>query len=96
MALKCLKPKVVTIETRRGSPPATERIRGRKLMRIRDRILLRDEYTCQDCGRVTTELEVDHIVPLHLGGAESDENRLSRCVACHARKTEAEEKGRQE
>lgn len=95
MSLTTLKPRVSTIDTRKGSSPATERIRGRALQRIRERILLRDEYTCQVCGRVSRDLEVDHIVPLHLGGPEIDSNRQAICpVPCHQEKSEREGKGR--
>ena len=94
MSLKTIKPRVETIDTRKGSSAAVKRIRGRALGRIRDRVLLRDCYTCRVCGRVSTALEVDHIVPLYLGGAESDENRQSLCPRCHDKKTEREEEDR--
>ena len=71
---------------------AVRRITGREHGRIRKRILLRDEYTCQKCGRVDPGpgLEVDHIVPLDFGGAESDANRQVLCESCHKAKTAAE------
>ena len=94
MSLSCLKPKVKTIDTRRGSRAAVDRIRGHALNKIRQRILLRDDYTCRVCKRVSVDLVVDHIVPLHLGGAESDENRQSICFECHKVKSEREEKER--
>ena len=89
-----LKPKVATIDTRQGSGAAVQRIRGWRLHKIRERILLRDSYTCRMCGRVSTDLDVDHIVPLHLGGAESDENRQALCHDCHKKKSEQEERQR--
>ena len=92
--LATLPKRIATIDTRVGSSPATERIRGRALQRIRERILLRDGYTCRACGRVSVDLVVDHIIPLHLGGAESDENRQALCRACHDLKSEREEKER--
>jgi len=88
-----LRPSVQTIDMRQGST-AVQRIRGHELIKIRERILLRDEYTCKRCGRVSRGLEVDHITPLHLGGAESDDNRQSLCPECHEKKTAEEEKGR--
>jgi 5-methylcytosine-specific restriction endonuclease McrA len=72
-----LLPRLTTIDTRNGSSIATKRITGYALVKIRERIGLRDLYTCRKCGRVSVDLEVDHIVPLHLGGQESDENRQS-------------------
>lgn len=89
-----LKPRIATLDMRQGSSAAVERIRGYKLTKIRERVLLRDGYACRRCGRVSVHLEVDHIVPLHLGGAESDENRAAICKACHELKSAAEEKGR--
>lgn len=94
MALSTLKPRISTIDTRRGAPVAVERIRGGRLKVIRERIGLRDEYTCRACGRVTVDGEVDHEIPLHLGGQESDENRQWICHDCHRRKSEQEEKER--
>jgi len=78
--------------TRTGSV-ATDRIRGGKLQRIRLRVLKRDRWLCQSCmaaGRVTIAAEVDHVVPLHLGGSESDDNRQSLCAACHLEKSKGE------
>ena len=86
--------RVTMVDVRRGSSPAVERIRGRQLQRIAMRIAQRDEYTCQTCGRLTVDGEVDHKTPLHLGGAESDENRQWLCGECHEAKTEREERTR--
>ena len=72
--LATLPKRVATIDTRIGSSPATERIRGRALSRIRERIGLRDEYTCRMCGRVTVDGEVDHVTPLSVGGGNNEEN----------------------
>lgn len=73
--LTMLKRQVKTVDTVRSASVAVERIRGHELVKIRERIALRDGYACQRCGRVTTKGQVDHKVPLHLGGQESDENR---------------------
>jgi 5-methylcytosine-specific restriction endonuclease McrA len=70
-----LLPRLTTIDTRNGSSIATKRITGYALVKIRERIGLRDLYTCRKCGRVTTKGQVDHVIPLFMGGAESDENR---------------------
>jgi len=94
-----VKPRIASIANRietadlsRGARIQTERIRGYRLAVIRQRILLRDAYTCQICGRVSAQLEVDHIVPLGMGGAESDANRRCLCKDCHDEKS-AKEKG---
>jgi len=91
--LQSIERRVTTIETKRGCD-AVVRIGGRKRQRIRERILLRDEYTCQKCGCVTVDLQIDHVVPLALGGAESDVNRQCLCRKCHDLKSLEEEKGR--
>lgn len=91
MPLKTLKSKIETLDTRIGTNPVTERIRGRRLQKINQRIGLRDGFTCQMCGRLDAHGEVDHKVPLHLGGTESDENRQWLCQECHEKKNEREE-----
>ena len=92
--LSTIKPRIQTVDLRRGAGVGTERIRGGRLTKIRERILLRDCYTCRVCGRVGTDLVVDHIIPLADGGREDDSNRQALCVACHDAKSEREEKGR--
>lgn len=92
--LTTLGNRVKTVDTSRGASVAVERIRGHELVKIRERILLRDGYACRACGRVSVDNQVDHIMPLHLGGRESDENRQTLCQVCHDEKTEAEGKER--
>jgi 5-methylcytosine-specific restriction endonuclease McrA len=77
--VKSLKPTLKTLSTSRTGPVATERIRGSTGQAIRKRIMERDGWICRLCypERITPGDVVDHIVPLHLGGAESDENRMS-------------------
>lgn len=94
MKLSKLKPKITTIDTSSGAKIATERIRGWQLIKIRERIGLRDKYICQLCGRTVFDGEVDHKTPLSAGGQESDENRWWLCVPCHAAKSDREEKER--
>jgi len=94
MGVATLKPKITKIDTRLGTAPTTQRIRGWQLTKIRRRIGIRDGYTCQACGGVTVAGEVDHVMPLHLGGAEGDENRQWLCKDCHSAKSAQEEKGR--
>lgn len=91
MSLITIKSKIKGVDIRIGSKPS-KRITGRALMRIRDRILIRDCYTCQVCGRVDhgPGLDVDHIVRLESGGKESDDNRQTLCVDCHREKTNLE------
>jgi len=90
-----LKRRVPTISTDIAGPASTRRIEGREAQRIRKQIALRDGFTCRSCGLVSVRFEIDHIVPLHLGGAESDENRQLLCIKCHGIKTSKEEANRQ-
>ena len=92
--IKSIEKRIATIDLRRGSQ-VTTRITGRKLQRIRERILIRDEYTCRKCGHVSRRLEVDHITPLHMGGVEADSNRQALCSSCHGVKTEGETRARE-
>jgi 5-methylcytosine-specific restriction endonuclease McrA len=56
--------------------------------RVRVRVLYRDGARCQLCGaspekRPEVELEVDHRVPLHLGGDNSEDNLWTLCRPCN-------------
>jgi len=48
-------------------------------------ILMRDNFTCQYCGKGAPEviLEVDHIVPASKGGTARDDNLVTACFACN-------------
>jgi len=73
---------------------ARERLRGTTWTNIRVRILRRDPLCvhCRAKGITTATAEIDHKVPLHLGGSDADENLQGLCVECHQAKT-AEELG---
>lgn len=56
-------------------------------VRLRKRILERDGYRCRACGK-PGRLEVDHVIPLHQGGAALDPANLQTlCRTCHFLKT---------
>lgn len=98
MKLQRLAPRLGSMDTRRiktleTTAGATPRTRGNAWMATRRRILLRDRYTCQGCGLVRADHEIDHRVPLELGGADEDSNLQCLCAGtggCHARKTKLE------
>ena len=53
----------------------------------RKKVLSRDNNTCLNCGS-TKILEVDHIIPIALGGSKEDiENMQVLCKNCHKKKT---------
>lgn len=88
--LPTLKPRLQTLKT---SPPVrskavtNRRNRGRSWRKLRLEVLLRDGYTCQHCGLVSINLEVDHTIPLFLGGTDAVSNLKSLCIDCHKVKT---------
>lgn len=55
----------------------------------RHRILARDHYRCQYCGKRGTafELTLDHILPRSRGGKTVAENLVSACQTCNNRKS---------
>lgn len=63
----------------------------RRLMtkELRQRIMLRDNYTCQKCGKYmpdTVGLHIDHIVPISKGGRSVESNLQVLCDKCNYRK----------
>ena len=52
----------------------------------RKNIYLRDNHTCQYCGKTGGNLTIDHIVPKSRGGGESWENLVVCCSRCNNRK----------
>ncbi len=49
--------------------------------KIRKRILIRDQDTCQRCGQPGNT--VDHIIPRTLGGDDGDANLQCLCAKCN-------------
>ena len=49
-------------------------------------IFLRDQYTCQYCGKETQDLTLDHVVPRRQHGAHTWENVVAACSRCNLRK----------
>ena len=56
------------------------------LQPTRSNILLRDEETCQYCGKRSRDLTLDHIIPRSRGGQSTWENLVASCKACNGRK----------
>ena len=55
----------------------------------RFRVLQRDNFRCQYCGRTAKDdvrLEIDHIVPLCKGGTNEDSNLITCCMPCNRSK----------
>jgi len=99
--IKMLKPKVAEVRTAvaKTLTTRTARIAGKGRQLIAARIMRRANGLCEcaDCKLLPVPRiahEVDHIVPLWEGGAESDTNRQALNAECHAKKTAAEAKRR--
>jgi 5-methylcytosine-specific restriction endonuclease McrA len=48
-------------------------------------IMIRDNFTCQYCGK-KTELTIDHVLPVSRGGKTTFENCVAACKECNGRK----------
>lgn len=75
---------------------STSRSRNRQPLpaATRDRVLRRDQWTCQACGGTrchNNNLEIDHIIGLAEGGTNNDANlQTLGAWPCHSEKTRAE------
>lgn len=58
---------------------------------LRKAVLLRDDFTCMECDKTNCVLEVHHIVPRRLKGADSINNLITLCSKCHAKTEGVEE-----
>ncbi|EFH87459.1 HNH endonuclease [Ktedonobacter racemifer] len=65
---------------------ANVRVPRMALQPTRSNILLRDDDTCQYCGKRTRELTLDHILPRSRGGQSTWENLVACCRACNGKK----------
>lgn len=75
-----LKPRAPHVER-----PAIVRNAG-----LRRKVWERDQGVCAECGRYSAHWEHDHVIPLHLGGADTLENSRTVCKSCHKRKSNGE------
>lgn len=78
-------------EGRRPSSTARYGMSGSSQQALHKRILREAGYICYDCGLPGAD-EVDHIIPIHLGGAKRDPANLGAIhkEPCHADKSKRE------
>ncbi len=72
-------PSVIRLDLMIHRPRMQVRLTRREVFR-------RDNYTCQYCGKRSTHLTVDHVVPKHLGGLHTWTNVVTACPSCNHRK----------
>lgn len=61
--------------------------RPRQVVKMtRKEVLLRDDHTCQYCGRRGHDLTLDHVNPRHRGGQHTWENVVAACKGCNHKK----------
>ncbi len=68
-----------------------ERRRGRYIpFESKMRVVRRDNYTCQACGKhlKDNEVEFDHIIPFAKGGSTEEHNIRLTCYDCNREKTD--------
>jgi hypothetical protein len=68
-----------------------QRRRGRYIpFGIKMRVVRRDNYTCQICGKhlLDDEVEFDHIIPLSKGGSSEEQNIRLTCFDCNRDKSD--------
>lgn len=50
---------------------------------VRERILRRDNWTCQKCGQKISKLHVHHIIKRKEARVDTDDNLITVCHKCH-------------
>lgn len=79
-------------ETRSDIPTTTQKTGRDPSLRLRFKVLLRDKFSCQQCGASpakdsAVELHVDHRVPWSKGGETTIENLQTLCRSCNLGKS---------
>lgn len=83
---------IVTSERAKIASPTVIRLayhikRPRPVVKMtRKEVLLRDDHTCQYCGKRGHDLTLDHVIPRHRGGEHTWENVVAACKVCNHRK----------
>jgi 5-methylcytosine-specific restriction protein A len=91
-----LPKKVNTLQCHGPKGMHTFRLRGRGLQKRNAAWLARHPLcvSCERKGDIREAAEVDHIIPLHLGGRDDESNLQGLCIDCHKEKTSTEAEGR--
>lgn len=62
------------------------RVPHKRILLNRKNLLIRDNHTCQYCGRRVQPLTIDHVIPKQYGGTDSWENLVVACQICNHHK----------
>ncbi|HIV17188.1 MAG TPA: HNH endonuclease [Candidatus Alectryocaccobium stercorigallinarum] len=57
---------------------------------LKKKIMIRDNYTCQKCGKYMPDevgLHIDHIIPISKGGKSVPSNLQVLCSKCNGKKS---------
>jgi 5-methylcytosine-specific restriction enzyme A len=71
-------------------------MRGRGLQERNARILARQPL-CMECLKIDVvrpSTQVDHVIPLHMGGPDTEDNLQGLCDPCHLLKSAEEAQAR--
>ena len=70
-----------------GISSKNRRIDNPEWVSIRKRVYMRDNWTCQKCGKHCKgkEIQCHHITPYRISLDDSLSNLITLCVKCHAR-----------
>lgn len=65
-----------------------EKIPKRNLRFSRANIFLRDQHRCQYCAKIfsRSELNLDHVLPVSMGGKTRWDNVVCSCISCNVKK----------
>jgi len=63
-------------------PKSPQQLKREEYEAIRNQVLLRDGFRCQECG-FKYKLEVHHIIPRSQGGSNDPSNLITLCKKCH-------------
>lgn len=96
MTLRSLRPAVRSLIPPRARIGGSSDKRAPESVRTKRRLKLwTQDPCCQHCRRLTDYpwgFELDHTVPLHQGGQDTEENSQVLCIECHKEKSKAEAK----
>lgn len=96
--LLCLKPRVAMARLSKAPmlTTQTQRMTGRGLQERNKRFKQANPLCvcCKEAGRIRAVAEVDHVIPLHLGGVDDESNLQGLCLDCHEAKSTREARAR--